>query len=204
MPEQQPEAVTKEQIIAFVEGLPPDLRDKLVKTRDEQYALNLLDERIAALSIDGDAKRKEARGVFRAGKAKQFGAFAWAKSLAGAPVTHSLTIPQVIKVTLRPPTGEIEAQFRAWHKQLTAKEDTRLPLMQTEIVLLQWISSVQSLWITADGSEQAVQDVTSMPYGNRLNNLRKLSPQILVRIANEALDLESWLAVVLEDELGNS
>lgn len=195
---------TREELIAFVDSLPLELKAQLVRTRDEQKALDMLAERVAALGIEATTKRKDYRKAYRDEREKRFANFAWSKALAGAPVEHAFVMPLVLKATMRPPTGEAEAAYRTWHQKQLSDESSLLPVTNHEAVLLTWLTTFQMLSPGPDGQPQPSVNLTSIAFSDRLRSLRKLPAQVTVRIANEALELEAWLSVVMEDELGNS
>lgn len=199
-----PPAVSRDQLLAFLEKLPPEVQEKLVATRDAQTAIDELDRRIVALTAEGDGKRKEARAVYRrAREEKQFKDFPWARALAGSPVDHAMQLPSVVRVTMRPPTGERLAEFHTWHSKMMTDASKLLPLSGEEMTVLTWVNTIQQLAPQANGEMPPVVELKFHDYIVRLGNFRKLPVQLVRRIAVEANELESWLGVVMEDELGN-
>lgn len=195
MPE--PLVPSHDTLVSFVKGLPPEVLSKLIETRDAQTAIDLLEGRVTALQAMGVDKRSEARRAYRDKMDKVFHTFDWKKSLAGAPIAHLYVIPGVISFTLRPPTGGTEQLIKRF--MLDPGEHT--PVSQEELIMLAWASDVQLLW--GDPVAPPV-DLTRHTPVERLVNLRKLASQTVQSAADRAMDLKSWLSVVLEDELGNS
>lgn len=146
-------------------------------------------QRITLLSMEADSIRKEAREAYRAKFDKKFGNFDVARALAGLNVTHPIIVlgqHYVIQLPQQSYVTEVD--------KVLSEAKTLGPFSPSERILLAWLVGV--------GVEGHIQALPT-DIKDKLTLIRKLPAVLLDKIADEALNLESYVQVVLEQELKN-
>ncbi len=177
------------------------------KTAKEQEIAKLeqtiaqMDIRIAALSETAEQKRTQAREAFRDKHKGRFADIDVAKALSGMPVTHKMTLAG-LTYSLRIPNGDHQREIQLFVQDPVVKTegDKTLdvgPISPSERQVLPWISGV------ATGADKA-RDLAGQPIAARLKLLRTLPALTVDALARECENLETYLSVTMELELGNS
>lgn len=162
---------------------------------------------IAVLTDDAAEKRKEAQEAFRAKHAKSFSDINVNNALTGAATVHTFPIGKA-KYSIRPPSGEVSRQVQNFmlspiiKRKVDGKEveDDIGPLSPVEVFALKWLVSVS---LEVEGQPAQVRKLEDLAIPKRLELLRSLNEIALNHIADRAHNLESYLNVCLELELGN-
>jgi hypothetical protein len=182
----------------------PTIADLLTQcTTDEaklatlKSQLTSLDNQLTALTAEAAEKRKAMRAAYRAQHEKDFADLPWQRALLGMDVQHTITLPGVMAVTVRVPTGAIR---RAIESFLQGADEKLKPISLSEVDLLAWVTSVHLL---ADPNARPV-DLRALDLAVRLERLRALPDMLINRVAGQCATLSSYLSVVMEMELGNS
>lgn len=181
-----------EAIKALAEALAgdPELASKLVQVTSAKERLSALEMRIAALSEDNAEAMTKGRLAFREKHAPTFADVDVKKVLVGFPVQHRVTIKDVFAVNIQPPTA----------KQMRAVEalDLALAVRPHEAALLAWATEIDT---TAMGGQKV--NIGSLELTKKLEYLRTLPDMVLARLAEVCVDLNTYLNVCLEIDLGN-
>jgi hypothetical protein len=146
-------------------------------------------QRITMLSAEADELRKEARDSYRKRFDAKYGSFDVTKALAGLPATHSIVISGMHYVVKLPSQATIVSVDKSLNE---AKELG--PFSPAERILLAWLVAV--------GVENHTQELPT-DAKDKLGLIRKIPSVLVEKLADEALNLESYVQVVLEQELKN-
>ena len=182
-----PEAV---KVLAEALASEPELAGKLMQITATKERLAALDMRIAALSEDNADAMNRGRLAFREKHAATFADVEVKKALVGWPVQHRVTIKDVFSLCIQPPKA----------KDMRAVEalDPSLTLRPHETMLLAWVVSLDT---SAMGGP--VVDLSATPLPKKLDYLRTLPELVLARLAETCADLNTYLNICLEIDLGN-
>ncbi len=162
---------------------------------------------IAVLTDDAAEKRKEAQAAFRDKHAKSFSDINVSNALTGAQTSHVFPIGKA-KYTLRPPSGEVARQVQNFVVNPITKtkvdgkdsEEDLGPLNQFEALALKWLSAVS---LEVEGQTAQVRKLDDLDLPKRLKLIRSLNELVIAAIADRARNLEAYLNVCLELDLGN-
>jgi hypothetical protein len=146
-------------------------------------------QRITMLSADADELRREARDAYRKRFDAKYGRFDVTKALAGLPATHAIVISGMHYVVKLPSQSVIVSV----DKVLNEAKDLG-PFSPSERILLSWLVAV--------GVEGDTKELPQNPK-DKLTIIRNIPSVLLEKLADEALNLESYVQVVLEQELKN-
>lgn len=159
--------------------------------------------RVAALSDTAEEKRTEAREAFRSKHAKRFADVDVSRALAGFPAQHRFVIAGVTYI-LRVPNGEHLRQAMAFVQDPVVKAGDKTsdigPVALSEQRALTWLVGIAA---TAPGAPEKVRDLAAEATAARLVILRALPAITVEALARECENLETYLSVSLELELGN-
>jgi hypothetical protein len=146
-------------------------------------------QRITLLSQEADDLRREAREAYRAKFEKKYATFDVARALAGLNVSHAIVALGQHYVIQLPS----QAVVTNVDKSLSEAKELG-PFSASERILLAWLVGV--------GVENHIQSLPAEPK-DKLGLIRKIPAVLLDKIADEAISLESYVQVVLEQELKN-
>jgi len=159
--------------------------------------------RIAALSDTAEEKRTEARVAYRSKHAKRFADVDVSRALAGFPTQHRLTMANVTYI-LRVPNGEHLRQVQSFVQDPIVKAGDKTtdlsPIAPSEQRVLAWLTGIAAV---APGAPEQVRDLATGPVAARLTILRALPAVTVEALARECENLEAFLSISLELELGN-
>lgn len=156
--------------------------------REEQLA-RLIEEkqrRLLALSEESDAIRRETASKFRAKFAERYKDLDIVQALSGYPAAH------VVRVF-----------DGAYHLQPPSQGDTAELSKTLSSERLTGEESILVLWLVAVGGGGEVRKLAGMPAADRLKLIRKLPETLVLKLAEECANLQAYLNVCLEQELGN-
>jgi hypothetical protein len=166
----------------------------LSELRDAEERVTRLRAHIESQSEEIEQLRTASRSQFRKINEKRFADVDYRKALVGAPVAHEFRVAGAT-YSLALPTAAAQHAVQAF-----ALDDQSRPLRPITPVELQLLASLTKVALGA----AAANDLSRAPMVDKLTMMRQLPAIVLNRLADEAQTLETWLSVVLEDELGNS
>lgn len=173
--------------------LTPDELRKLQEMNDTKSRLKLLDERLAGLSLEADAKALGARQAYRDRYATRFTAYDWKKALLGASVEHAFVV-ETATYHLRLPSAGVT---RGIQRLLGADFKELHPITEEDAVVLGWLVGVSM-------ADKPRVDLSKLDLKDKLASIRQLPDLLLRRLADECQTLQAWLNVQLELNAGNS
>lgn len=182
--------------------LEADLQAKTAEVAQMEKQIQAMTLRIAALSSTADQKRTEARQAFKDKFAARFAGFDVPRALAGFPTFHKTTMGGVA-YRLVVPNGEGQRQVNNFTQDPTIKEADKVvdfaPVSLSEQRVLAWLAG---LTMSSNGVEKD-RDLSKESVAVRLRLLRNLPTITIDKLAAECDNLETFLSVSLELELGN-
>ena len=161
-----------------------------MEVADLEAELDRLSKRVLELGDAAEARRREMRSSFRKKHEGRYADLDVVKSLAGYPAHHTVTIFGA-QYRLSPPVQQSVAEVDRYSQTAAAE----LRPTTSESMLLMWLSAV--------GADGEFRDLKVLPPKDRLSNIRSLPEVILSKLAEECATLQTYLNVVLEEELGN-
>jgi len=147
-------------------------------------------ERLVSLTAQSDQLRKDLALAYRDRFAPRYANFDVARSLAGYPVTHSVVIFGAA-YAIQPPSQSAMHAAAA-----VARKGGATSITQAEEVLLAWLVSVG-----AEGGEMRPLNPENLE--DKLPLIRKMPELVVTKLAEECANLQTYLNVCLEHELGN-
>jgi hypothetical protein len=161
-----------------------------------------LEMKVMALTTEADEKRKAAQAAFREKHAKIFVDINPAMALSGHDAQHAINLFSISYI-IRPPKGEDTRNVSLFVMDPNDKANNidYGPVTQDEATLLRWLSKIIA---TSDKGNKQEKDLASIEIPKRLKFIRGLAEPIPSKLAARCLDLEIYLGVVMELELGNS
>ena len=175
--------------------LTPELRESLLRYKNAQERLGYLERQLDALSEETELKQEEARKAYLDRNSKRFSDVDPLRALTGAPVSHAISVGELVTYRVRPPVGSTTHSVRNF---LQNPGDLG-PVSNEEGMLLGWLVEVQ---LHAD--EATPQDLAPLDMTTRLSLIRQLPAALVDRLADECLTLQTWLNVYLDQNMGNS
>ena len=199
--------LNSETVAALIAALPAELYTKLQACADEAQRLEALEQQHAALRLDATKQRREMQTTYRDSRADRYADFDWRASLCGAPVDFDVRVLD-LHFFVRPPSGARTRAVQRFAAQVTTDatpvgKDAKTgplaalhPIAPHEAILLAWLTSTQ-------GVRQTI-DVSMVPPEVLLGGLRDQPEQVLIKVATECEELQTWLSVQLELDGGKS
>ena len=168
-----------------------------------QAQLAKYEAQISALSQESADKRRKAQEAFRTKYAEMFKDVNVAAALSGAPAKHQFTIGYAT-YTVTPPTGELGRLVHSFTmsplaKDKDGKEEDVGPVTPAEMYLLKWLSSAA---LNKDG-QTANRQFDNVSVAQKIKLARSLNETVMQHIAERCKNLETYLNVCLELDLGN-
>ena len=178
----------------------PRITQLLAEAINDEQRLQLLDEKINALSVEMSEKRARLQEEYRRSYEKRFKGIDPKRALVGARAEHRIPVGGIATYTIVVPSGQRTHEVSKFVQE--APEDLT-PISQAEGILLGWLSEVQ-LHGSGGEADQPPQKLLEKPAAKRLQLIRALPEQTINRLAEECNTLQTWLNIILEQELGNS
>ena len=156
-----------------------------------------LEEQTAKMSDEVTAKRKAMRQRYSEMHAERFKDLDYKLALIGAKVDHVVSCKGLADFYIRPPSGTTTHAVDAF----IASAGDLGPITVAERQLLCWLTALQITHASAGTAPK--QDLSNLAPKDKVTKLRALPEDLLHRLADECLELQRWLNVVLEIDLGN-
>jgi hypothetical protein len=183
--------------------LEADVQAKTAEIANLEKTIQAMTLRVAALSDTAEQKRTEARQAFKDKFTKRFAGFDVSRALAGFPTGHK-TVMGGVSYRLVVPNGESQRLVNNFVQDPTTKVADKVvdfaPVSLPEQRVLAWLAG---LTMASNGVEKD-RDLSKEPITTRLSLLRNLPAITIEKLAGECDNLETFLSVSLELELGNS
>lgn len=170
-----------------------EVYDRLVKIVQANDQIDFLDEQIDLHSDAAEDKRVQARKAAMEHYGREFQDFNWKAALAGGNVDAKISVAGVSDFLLRVPNGSVTDEVDKFVRGL------KDPVREEEKIALAWVVGVHN---TAAGA-QPVQ-LLGQTLEARLSQLRAWPRLVIDAVADRCITLNTWLQLVLEDQLGNS
>jgi hypothetical protein len=173
------------------------IAEKSLTLAEAMKELARLEEQTAKMSDEVTLKRKAMRQRYSEMHAERFKDMDYKLALIGAKVDHVVSFKGVADFYIRPPSGAISHAVDAFIG--TAGELG--PITNAERILLCWLTGLQITHTSAGNTPK--QELSGLAPKDKVAKLRALPEDLLHRLANECVELQQWLNVVLEIDLGN-
>lgn len=184
----------------------PDVQKRNADVAELVAQLAVLDAKIEELGDKAKEKRQVMRHEFRAAHEARFSDIDYKRALVGAKCEHAVTVKDVVTFFIRSPSAAtVYAVDKFIGEPVLPDEADRTkgvnmgPVSEAERIMLAWLVGVH---LMADPTAKR-QDMEALPPAHRLRAIRGLPENLLRRVADECMLLQSYLNVVLEIELGN-
>lgn len=183
-----------------------DVENRNTAIAEEVAKLALLDEKLEALQDAAREKRQALRLAYRDAHAAHFADVDPKRALVGAKCEHAISVAGAVAFFVRPPSAAALHTIDKFIADPVAPDEADQtksldlgPVTEAERTMLAWVVGVHLL---ADPNAKR-QELEPLAPARRLKALRGLPDNLLRRVAEECVLLQSWLNVVLEIELGN-
>ncbi len=153
-------------------------------------------KRVMALTEDAESVRKDVAASYRKKFETRFKDLDIIQALAGFPAAHTVTVFGVGYVLTPPSQGTVHAAEK-FAANPVFEQNNFGPLRAEELTLMGWLTAVR-----ADSGQET--KLTDKAYHERLTGIRRLPEVLLSRLAEECVNIQTYLNVCLEAELGNS
>jgi len=174
------------------------------KVADLKALLEKKEAQVTALSAEVEEAQKKVRKAYREANEKRFSDFNFKHALVGATIRHTISVAGVAKYVITVPNGAAFHSVDQFIMKPVNKEGIDMsPISETERVLLAYLVALHYTY--DEKKPQPEQDLTRPEFtlAMRLGLIRQLPASTAARLADECMNLQAYLNVVLEEEMGN-